>query len=300
MPPPARGRLEALSKDLKSFEDQIRDDMREIRASLRRIKWALRVAGILGVSVVVLLVATVVRPLSRQLKQIVGKIEQLENQEVVAALSDIAKLRAAIQAETQRIETETHSNISETAERSRALSAQLQADLVRLSPNGEAFPDVLATARQLEAALAKAGEKMGAEGQFPPLLQKATALNGKLDSALASVEGADAHGRHREFPALFERATYLQSRLAAAQQRWTGAAPGQAEPAFPDLYANATALDSRLSAAYRKTTGAERGKPEPVFPDLYKQAVSTQKKLRRSAPVPSPASPAPPTPNPGQ
>jgi len=290
----ARGRLEALSKDLRSFEDQIRDDMKDIRTSLRRIKWALRIAGIIGVAMVVLLVATVVRPLSRQLKQIVGKIEQLENQEVVAALSDIARLRAAIQAETQRIETDTHAHISEAAERSRLLSAQLQADLARLSPNGESFPDVYGAARKLETTVEKAGEKMGAEGQFPPLLQKATALNAKLDSAIAGVEGPDAHGHRHEFPPLYERATALQSRLATAQQRVTGAPAGQSEPPFPDIFGAATALDARLSAAYRKVTGAERGKAEPAFPDLYKQAVSAQKKLKKaSSPPPPPAAPRP-------
>jgi hypothetical protein len=286
--PPARARLEALSKDLKAYEDQIRDDMKEIRASLRRIKWALRIAGILGVLMVVLLVATVVRPLSRQLKQIVGKIEQLENQEVVAALTDVAKLRAAIQAETQRIETETHSHISETVERSRNLSAQLQSDLAKLSPNGEAFPDVYSAARQLETAVEKAGEKLGPEGQFPPLLQKASALNAKLDSALVSVEGPETRGHRKEFPPIYDRASALQARLATAQQRLFGAAPGQPEPPFPDVFANAASLDNRLAAAYRKATGAERGKPEPAFPDLYKQAASTQRKLKKASDAATP------------
>lgn len=286
---PARGRLDALSKDLRSFEDQIRDDMTEIRASLRRIKWALRAAGVLGVIVVVLLVATVLRPLSRQLKQIASKIEQLESQEVVAALSDVAKLRAAIQAETQRIETETHSHISEAVEGSRKLSAELQTDITRLSPNGEAFPDVYSAAKQLAAAVDKAGEKLGPEAQFPALWQKASALDAKLDSARANLEGPDARGRRREFPAIYERANLLETRLANIQQRLTGAAPGHPEPPFPDVFAHAASVDSRLAVVHRKVTGGERGKPEPDFPDLYKQAVSTQKKLKRmSATAPTP------------
>jgi len=165
---PARARLEGLSKDLKAFEEQIRDDMKEIRLSLKRIKWALRVAGGLSLVAIVIFAATVLGPLSHQLKQIAQKIEQLENQEVVAALTDVARLRAAIQSETQRIELDAHGHISEALERSRKLSTELQADLSRLSPDGNAFPDVYASAKDLAAALERAGEKVGPAAQFPP------------------------------------------------------------------------------------------------------------------------------------
>ncbi|HVP66169.1 MAG TPA: hypothetical protein VMT17_02785 [Anaeromyxobacteraceae bacterium] len=288
---PARARLEALSHDLKAFEDQIRDDMKEIRSSLRRIKWALRVAGVLGIAVVVLLVATIVRPLSRQLKQIAGKIDQLENQEVVAALSDVARLRAAIQAETQRIESDTHANISETLDRSHQLSAEIQADLAKLSPNGDAFPEVYKAAKELAAAVDRAGEKLGPAGEFPAVRQKAAALDSRLDAAMAAVDGPEARGRRREFPAVYDKASSLQAKIATAQQRVTGAAPGQPEPPFPDIHASAALVDSRLAAAFRKITGADRGRPEPDFPDLYRQTVSTQKRLKKAQPPPAQAPP---------
>ncbi|HTP50894.1 MAG TPA: hypothetical protein VMK42_09360 [Anaeromyxobacteraceae bacterium] len=289
---PARARLEGLSQDLKAFEVQIRNDMKEIRTSLTRIKWALRMAGGLSLIAIVLFVATVVGPLSHQLKQIALKIEQLENQEVVAALTDVAKLRAAIQSETKRIELEAHSDISETLERSHRLNTELQADLAKvLPPNNEPFPEVYSSASGLAAAIGRASEKVGPEGQFPPLLQKAANLNGRLDAALANVEGPSPRGRARDFPAVYDRATALQAKLETAQKRITGAGEGQQEPPFPEVYATALAVDARLAAAYRKTTGAERGKPEPEFPDLYKQAVSTQKKAKKTtaSPTSSPA-----------
>lgn len=286
---PARARLEGLSQDLKAFEDQIRGDMKEIRTSLRRIKWALRIAGGLSLVAIVLFVATVVGPLSHQLKQIALKIEQLENQEVVAALTDVAKLRAAIQSETQRIEQEAHAHISETLERSTKLNSELQADLAKISPGGEVFPDVHSSAAALSTALERARERLGPDAEFPPLLQKASAVNAKLDSALASVQGPLVHGRAREFPAIFDRAALLEGRLEAAQKKVTGAKEGQAEPAFPEIFANAGAVDSRLATAYRRVTGAERGKPEPDFPDLYRQAVSAQKKAKKATNDSSPA-----------
>jgi len=288
---PARARLEGLSQDLKSFEEQIRSDMTEIRTSLTRIKWALRAAGGLGLVAIVLFVATVVGPLSRQLKQIALKIEQLESQEIVAALTDVARLRNAIQAETHRIEIEAHAHISESLERSRKLSSELQAGLAKVSPDGQPFPDVHASAIGLSAAIERAGEKLGPEAQFPPVLQKASALDARLDAALARVEGPLTQGRPREFPAVHDRAVLLQGRLEAAQRKLTGAKDGQTEPPFPDVFANAVVVDNRLAAAYRKVTGAERGKPEPEFPDLYRQSVSTQKKLKRPTSGP-PSSPA--------
>jgi hypothetical protein len=288
---PARARLEGLSQDLKAFEEHIRRDMTEIRTSLTRIKWALRVAGALGLVAIVLFVATVVGPLSRQLRQIALKIEELENQEVVAALADVAKLRAAIRSETERIEREAHASISETLERSRRLSSELQAGLAKLSPQGEPLPDVYASALGLSAAIERASEKLGPEAQFPPVLQKASTLDARLDSALARVEGPPKDGHPREFPAVYDQAVLLQGRLDAAQEKVTGAKKGQAEPPFPDVHANAVAVDHRLAVAHRKVTGAERGKPEPEFPDIHRQSVATQKKPKRPVAAP-PASPA--------
>jgi len=286
---PARARFEGLSQDLKAFEEQIRSDMKEIRTSLTRIKWALRIAGGVSLFAIVLFVATVVGPLSHQLKKIALKIEQLENQEVVAALTDVARLRAAIQLETQRIELEAHSNISETLERSRKLSSDLQADLAKVSPNAEPFPDVYSAANGLAAAIERAGEKLGPEAQFPALLQKASTLNARLDSAFASVDGPPGHG-HRGFPAVYEKAALLQGQIEAAQRKVTGASEGKPAPAFPEIFGNAAAVDNRLAAAYRKVTGAERGNPEPEFPDLYKQSSATQKRLKKPASAP-PAAP---------
>ena len=286
---PARARLEGLSKDLKAFEEQIRDDMKEIRLSLKRIKWALRVAGGLSLVAIVIFAATVLGPLSHQLKQIAQKIEQLENQEVVAALTDVARLRAAIQSETQRIELDAHGHISEALERSRKLSTELQADLSRLSPDGNAFPDVYASAKDLAAALERAGEKVGPAAQFPPLQQKASAVLARLDSALASVDGPPSQGP-RGFPPLYDRASLLQGRLEAAQKKLTGAGAGQPEPPFPDVFADAVAVDAKLAGAYRKVTGAERGKAEPDFPDLCRQSPAAQKKAKRP-PSAAPSSP---------
>jgi hypothetical protein len=302
--------LATLIEDLAGFEAQIRQDMQDIRASLGRIKWALRAAGVIGVIAIVLLVVTVVRPVSRQLKVIASKVEQLESHDLVAALSDIAKLRDAIQAETRRIEAEAHPRITETLEESRKLTLALQADLSKVSPDGKPFPQIYATAHSLADTLEHARSNVGPEAQFPPLLQTATAIDARLSAALDAVDGADARGhrpgfpnlytparsiaehlrtaqdqvagpaidgRRPDFPAVFAQATVLQGELLVAHERVTGAAPGQKAPPFPDLFAAASSLDGRLAIAHRRVTGVARGQPEPEFPDLSGRSLAGQR-----------------------